>query len=754
MENEHLPDKQTKKRAHHKKSQHKKTTTKKHSRKNMNSFVFHLTQICVLCIVLGAIGLFFVAGYPQKVFSLYLEAQTVARESSASDFQTGQVGEVYDSDGNRIALLQNDKNIIYLTSDQIPELVKQAFVSIEDKRFYKHHGSDPFAIVRAVTSLLGKGRITQGGSTITQQLVRNIYLTHTIRWERKVEEIFIAHAMEREYSKDELLEFYINNIYFSNGCYGIEAASQKYFSRSVSDLNLSETAFLCAIPNNPSIYDPLTHADKTIERRNLILQNMLDDGIINEQQYTDAVNEKITLNPYSPSYTRTWAHTYIYECATRALMEATGKDYDTCHDMLYNNGYKVYTSIDMEAQELLQTTVDTELEDYNTRNNNGSYALQASAVTIDNTTGLVTAIVGGRSQDDVSADYNRAYLSFRQPGSSIKPLIVYTPALERGYTASSTVVDSKEPDGPSNAGSYSGAISLRTAVEQSKNTVAYKLFRELTPEVGLQYLLNMNFSSIQDSDYVLSAALGGLSKGASCLEMTSAYATLENEGVFRQPTCVTLITDSKGNVVVRPETEEKQVYQSSAAHEMTNILEGVLTRGTAHGKALTNMPCAGKTGTTNDNIDGWFVGYTAYYTTGVWVGFDSPRSTHSLSGATYPLDIWYNYMTELHKDRSSRNLNDRCEKWPHISVQPLSYNQLLSSCYILINITTDILFIIIENFLIFSIYDLTDSQQCRMCQTKKPFPFFFICKMNIKIIFFKYYRNLICHSHPFYTDYI
>ena len=658
MENEHLPDKQTKKRTHHKKSQHKKTTTKKHSRKNMNSFVFHLTQICVLCIVLGAIGLFFVAGYPQKVFSLYLEAQTVARESSASDFQTGQVGEVYDSDGNRIALLQNDKNIIYLTSDQIPELVKQAFVSIEDKRFYKHHGSDPFAIVRAVTSLLGKGKITQGGSTITQQLVRNIYLTHTIRWERKVEEIFIAHAMEREYSKDELLEFYINNIYFSNGCYGIEAASQKYFSRSVSDLDLSETAFLCAIPNNPSIYDPLTHADKTIERRNLILQNMLDDGIINEQQYTDAVNEKITLNPYSPSYTRTWAHTYIYECATRALMEVTGKDYDTCHDMLYNNGYKVYTSIDMEAQELLQTAVDTELEDYNTRNNNGSYALQASAVTIDNTTGLVTAIVGGRSQDDVSADYNRAYLSFRQPGSSIKPLIVYTPALERGYTASSTVVDSKEPDGPSNAGNYSGAISLRTAVEQSKNTVAYKLFRELTPEVGLQYLLNMNFSSIQDSDYVLSAALGGLSKGASCLEMTSAYATLENEGVFRQPTCVTLITDSKGNVVVRPETEEKQVYQSSAAHEMTNILEGVLTRGTAHGKALTNMPCAGKTGTTNDNIDGWFVGYTAYYTTGVWVGFDSPRSTHSLSGATYPLDIWYNYMTELHKDRSSRNLND------------------------------------------------------------------------------------------------
>ena len=357
MENEHLPDKQTKKRAHHKKSQHKKTTTKKHSRKNMNSFVFHLTQICVLCIVLGAIGLFFVAGYPQKVFSLYLEAQTVARESSASDFQTGQVGEVYDSDGNRIALLQNDKNIIYLTSDQIPELVKQAFVSIEDKRFYKHHGFDPLAIIRAAKSIISNESITQGGSTITQQLARNIYLTHTVRWERKVEEIFIAHAMEREYSKDELLEFYINNIYFSNGCYGIEAASQKYFSRSVSDLNLSETAFLCAIPNNPSIYDPLTHADKTIERRNLILQNMLDDGIINEQQYTDAVNEKITLNQLSdvfnisPNYLSILFSKYNdmgfidyvnhakIECAKEMLDEGTLKIYEISDKLGYESAF-------------------------------------------------------------------------------------------------------------------------------------------------------------------------------------------------------------------------------------------------------------------------------------------------------------------------------------------------------------------------------------------------------------------------------
>lgn len=637
----------------------KKKRRKKKRKKDMGSFFFNLTQLTMLCIFIGVCFVIFQTGYVQKIFQLHQEAQQIMKTSTATDFQTDQQGEVYDKDGTLIALLKNDRNLIYLTSDEIPDTVKEAFVSIEDKRFYKHHGFDPLAIIRAAKSLVSTESITQGGSTITQQLARNIYLTHTVRWERKVEEIFISMALEKKYSKDELLEFYINNIYFANGYYGIQAASQGYFNKDASDLSLSEVAFLCAIPNSPSLYDPLTHKDNTLKRRDLILENMLNDGVISESDYAQAVSEEITLDNSSPQFTRTWAHTYIYECATRALMQATGEDYDTCHEKLYTGGYRVYTSIDMDAQKLLQNTIDTELEAYNTMNSNGTYALQASAVTIDNETGLVTAIVGGRSQDGISQDYNRAYLSFRQPGSSIKPLIVYTPALERGYTASSTVIDSKEANGPSNSGGhYSGAISLRTAVEQSKNTVAYKLFKELTPEVGLSYLLDMNFSSIEEKDYTPAAALGGLTTGASSLEMTTAYATLENEGVYRQPTCITMITDMDGNIVVMPEQEEKQVYQSKAAHEMTNILEGVLTRGTAHGNAIPGMPCAGKTGTTNDNLDGWFVGYTGYYTTGVWVGFDSPRSARSLSGASYPLAIWNTYMTELHQGLTSKALND------------------------------------------------------------------------------------------------
>lgn len=648
----------------HKSSVKKKVKKKpgkrpKKKQKDMGSFFFRLTQIAMLCIVAGACYIFYQAGYIQTVLLLHEEAQTVMENSSIEDFRTNQRGEVYDTDGNLIALLKNDKNIIYLSGEDIPEQVKNAFISIEDKRFYKHSGFDPFAILRAVQSLISKNSITQGGSTITQQLARNIYLTHTVKWERKVEEIFIAAALEKKYSKEDILEFYINNIYFSNGYYGIQAASQGYFSRDADELTLSETAFLCAIPNSPGSYDPLLHMENTLKRRNLILKSMLEQKMISDGEYEQALAETITLNPSKITFTRTWAHTYIYECATRALMEATGLDYDTCRSRLYTDGYRVYTSINMDTQETLQNTIDENLSGYNTLNSNGTYALQASAVCMNNESGLVTAIVGGRTQEGILPEYNRAYMSFRQPGSAIKPLIVYTPALERGYTASSTVIDSKEKDGPSNSSDrYAGAISLRTAVEQSKNTVAYKLFRELTPEVGLSYLLDMNFSSIETEDYTLSSALGGITTGASSLEMTAAYAALANEGVYRQPTCITMITDMQGNIVFMPEQEERQVYEPDAARRMTDILEGVLTRGTARGKGIPDMPCAGKTGTTNDNIDGWFVGYSAYYTTGVWVGFDSPRGNSAVAGSTYPVNIWQSFMTRLHDGLPSRPLND------------------------------------------------------------------------------------------------
>ena len=329
-----------------------------------------------------------------------------------------------------------------------------------------------------------------------------------------------------------------------------------------------QPAFLCAIPNGPGSFDPLVHPENTLKRRDLILENMYKDKMISKEEYEQALDEQIVLDLSRNSFTRTWAHIYIYDCATRALMKATGQDYDTCHEQLYTKGYRVYTSIDMDTQSLLQQTIDEQLSDYNTLNPKGTYPLQTTAEWIDNETGLVTAIVGGRTQEDILPDYNRAFMSFRQPGSSIKPLLVYTPMLERGYSANSTVIDSKEEDGPSNSsGRYSGAISLRTAVEQSKNTVAHKLYRELTPEVGLSYLLNMNFSSIDEEDYNLASALGGLTTGASALEMTAAYATLANEGVYRLPTCITMITDMDGNIITIPDSESQRSEERRVGKE-------------------------------------------------------------------------------------------------------------------------------------------------------------------------------------------
>jgi membrane peptidoglycan carboxypeptidase len=294
--------------------------------------------------------------------------------------------------------------------------------------------------------------------------------------------------------------------------------------------------------------------------------------------------------------------------------------------------------------------VDEALSGYTEVNEEGVYTLQSAAVCIDNANGYVKAIVGGRDQELPGYTLNRGYQSYRQPGSTIKPLIVYTPSFERNYTPDSVVVDEPVEDGPSNAsGSYQGEVTLRHAVESSINVVAWKLFDELTPEVGLSYLQAMNFGKLDEEDYRLTSALGGLTYGTSPLEMAAAYATLENDGRYRKPTCISRILDAQGNVVYASLQEEKEVYKQNAAREMTDVLTGVLTVGTAKGMGLSDMPSAGKTGTTNELKDGWFVGYTRYYTTSVWVGYDMPKEMAGLAGNTYPVQIWHNFMTEIHE---------------------------------------------------------------------------------------------------------
>ncbi len=642
----------------------------KRKKRRIGFKIFVVMQLLLMVAVVAALLFYFMGGYGETVSALQEEARTLAAASTEESFRAVETSLVYDDDGKLISTLKGEKDVYYLEFDEIPEYTKAAIISIEDKKFYSHPGYDLKAILRAAKALLENGEVTQGGSTITQQLARTIYLTQERTWQRKVEEIFLAVELEKKYSKDDILEFYLNNIYFGNGYYGIQAASKGYFGREVWELNLSEQAFLCAIPNNPSLYDPLVHMENTLGRRDRILDQMKKDGKITEITCLGAKRDVIVLNR-TERIKHDYVETYIYYCATRILMEQQGfvfqtefagekerqayqraydELYGSCQASLYQKGYRIYTSIDMEMQTELQETVDGVLAGYTETNEEGVFTLQSSAVCLDNHTGMVKAIVGGRDQGLPGYTLNRAYQSFRQPGSAVKPLIVYTPALERGYYPDSVVVDEPIEGGPQNAdNSFAGEMTLREAVEKSKNTVAWKLFEELTPETGLSYLKEMGFLKLNPDDIRLTSSLGGFTKGVSALEMASAYEALENDGIYRRPDCVKRITDSDGNVLYEADILEERVYEQNAARMMTDLMKGVLLTGTGKGLALTDMPSAGKTGTTNDNKDGWFVGYTPYYTTSVWVGYDMPKELPGLSGSSFPGVIWNHFMETIHQ---------------------------------------------------------------------------------------------------------
>lgn len=624
-----------------------------------------------MLLVVAAVAYYYAGGYAAKVSAMKTEAVSMVSHSSKDTFRKSQTSIAYDINGKTLSVLKGEKDVYYIEYEDIPIYVKQAIISTEDKRFYKHNGIDYRGIMRAAVAMIQDGEVTQGGSTITQQLARTVFLSNERTWERKIEEMYIAVELEKKYSKEEILEFYLNNVYFANGYYGIEAAAQGYFGTDVSHLSLSQMIYLCAIPNNPTLYNPLTHADKTQARRDRILKSMLEDKVISESSYQTAVAEQIkTTEP--EEIKNNYAETYTYYCATRALMELEGFEfqtvfsddeektaydreyqslYDACNKKLFTGGYRIYTSLDLDAQSQLQASVDEVLAGFGEKSDEGIYELQGAAVCIDNTTGMVRAIIGGRSQDDVEGyTLNRAFQSFRQPGSAIKPLIVYTPALERGYTPDTTVVDEPIADGPVNGdGTYSGAMSLRQAVARSKNTIAWKIFEELTPEVGISYLEAMGFSNLDANDKRLPASIGGFTNGVSPLEMAKGYATIKNDGGYRNPTCIMKITDADGEVIYQADQTASVIYKENACRQMTDMLQTVITSGTGRGYSLGMMPCAGKTGTTNDNKDGWFVGYTPYYTTSVWVGYDIPKEVPGLGGGTYPGKIWHSFMSWLHE---------------------------------------------------------------------------------------------------------
>lgn len=628
------------------------------------------------CALFAAGNLMLKKATGQTLIGCMREAKDLVDSSTPDTFRLAQTSYIYSDDGTQLAALAESEDATYLSYEDIPADVVNAFVSVEDRTFWNNSGVDYKGILRVcVNYVKTKGQVAEGASTITQQLARGTFLSNEKTISRKIKEIFIARQLTKKYTKEQIMEFYCNSCCFANGIYGVEDASQKYFGRSVSDLSLSETAYICAIPNRPEYYNPLKNSENAISRRNKILQDMYECDYITKDAGEAALAENITVAEVSDEEDTFYNYeaTYAINCAIRYLMKQDGfefkshfeddADYDTYNayydemykqakHKLYTGGYKVTTTMNLKAQKNLQKIFDKELA-FNTKvdENTGIYQFQGAMTVIDNETGKVVAMIGGRSQDELQQTYslNRGFQSFKQPGSSIKPLVIYTPALEEGYDANSTLteidVKAAKKSTSEKISKMSGKkMSLRYAVEDSKNGCAYSLYNIITPKVGLSYIENMNFSKIVQQDYTLSSGLGGLHHGTNTVEMANAYSTLENHGEYRQADCISSILDASGNEIYE-EPESKTVYTRSASDQMTDILEGVLnsSAGTAKGlkwSSASDVAAAAKTGTTNDNNVAWFCGYTPYYTISVWVGYDYPKSVKGLWGNTYPAYIW------------------------------------------------------------------------------------------------------------------
>lgn len=628
------------------------------------------------CALFAAGNLMLKKATGQTLIGCMREAKDLVDSSTPDTFRLAQTSYIYSDDGTQLAALAESEDATYLGYEDIPADVVNAFVSVEDRTFWNNSGVDYKGILRVcVNYVKTKGQVAEGASTITQQLARGTFLSNEKTLSRKIKEIFIARQLTKKYTKEQIMEFYCNSCCFANGIYGVEDASQKYFGRSVSDLSLSETAYICAIPNRPEYYNPLKNSENAISRRNKILQDMYECDYITKDAGDAALAENITVAEVSDEEDTFYNYeaTYAINCAIRYLMKQDGfefkshfeddADYDTYNayydemykqakHKLYTGGYKVTTTMNLKAQKNLQKIFDKELA-FNTKvdESTGIYQFQGAMTVIDNETGKVVAMIGGRSQDELQQTYslNRGFQSFKQPGSSIKPLVIYTPALEEGYDANSTLteidVKAAKKSTSEKISKMSGQkMSLRYAVEDSKNGCAYSLYNIITPKVGLSYIENMNFSKIVQQDYTLSSGLGGLHHGTNTVEMANAYSTLENHGEYRQADCISSILDASGNEIYE-EPESKTVYTRSASDQMTDILEGVLnsSAGTAKGlkwSSASDVAAAAKTGTTNDNNVAWFCGYTPYYTISVWVGYDYPKSVKGLLGNTYPAYIW------------------------------------------------------------------------------------------------------------------
>jgi len=592
-------------------------------------------SITIFSVLLGGISAGVIAG------GFFAFTHDLPQIRNLETFRPHAVTRVYSADKALLAELFHEKrDPVPLQS--IPRYLTAALVATEDRKFYRHSGVDIKGIARAIIKDIRAGGFVEGASTITQQLAKTLFLTPRKTIVRKIKEAILAFQLERRYTKDEILELYLNQVYFGSGAYGVQSAAKIFFGKPVQDLNLTECALIAGLPKSPSRYSPLVNKDLARKRRNIVLKQMLKLEIITAGQYDRAANSEIQLNDGGKSLNRA---PYFVEYIRKNLEELLGAA------QLYKGGLSIYTTLDLDLQERARSAVDEGLSTLQTRmikNNIQPAAPQAALLCLDIKSGGILAMVGGRNFYE--SPFNRATAARRQPGSAFKPL-VYAYAIEQGFAQNAMILDApvvfrgadRNTDyRPENfSKKYLGEITLRRALAISQNIPAVRLIEKLGPQSVAGFAHRLGIQSKLEPN--LSLALG--TSEVSLLNLTAAYAVFPRGGEWIEPFGIMEVTDHRGRIIWRARPQKRLVMRRAGAAIITNMLEGVVLEGTGRRARTLQIPLGGKTGTTDHYKDALFVGFSPAVATGVWVGRDSGGTLGDReTGAKAALPIWIQLM--------------------------------------------------------------------------------------------------------------